>query len=150
MTLYLKNNANRAAVVAIWFWIKNRNFEMILVKMVCKLLKSAKNKIKRQRCLCTPCCALKAVHKKYRYPFIFWQILTIDTPFKRELSHNFDFLFKIEIWKMQGDWFVFKVRNQTLAPVLSIFVAFQQFCPSFWRELSHKSKHVFKIKIELL
>ncbi len=39
-----ENNAVRAAEVAFWFWIYIQNWETILVKMMCELLKSSKNK----------------------------------------------------------------------------------------------------------
>ncbi len=39
---YLENVANQSALIRFRFWIENQNFENILVKMLCELLKSAK------------------------------------------------------------------------------------------------------------
>jgi hypothetical protein len=90
--------------------------------------------------LCTHRCVLKVVHKNQLYPYNFCHILTICTPFRRELSHYFDFLFKIEIWKVQIDLRRFSKY------VMKLWLLFGKFCRiltihmSFWRGLSHKPK----------
>jgi hypothetical protein len=61
---------------------------------MCEVLKSTK---KRDGAVyCVQLCVYILSTQKQRYPFIFWQILTIRTSFSRELFQDIDFLFKIE------------------------------------------------------
>ncbi len=81
--------------------------------------------------LCTQCCELKVVHQKQFHHFIFWRILTIHTSFSRELSHNFDFLFKIKIRPLQLGRHCIKSTKPKLASVQSVIVGFQWFACHF-------------------
>jgi hypothetical protein len=77
---YFENEASRSALLRIWFWRENWNCETILVKMVCKLLISTKNKgIALFFVYSFECKALST--QKQRYLFIVWPVLTICTPF---------------------------------------------------------------------
>jgi hypothetical protein len=55
---------------------------------------------------------VKVVHKQ-RHPFIFWRILTIRTPYQRELFHKFRFSIQNQnpTTPVQSALF-FKVQNQ--------------------------------------
>jgi hypothetical protein len=144
---YFENNAYQPAVVKFWFWIKNQNCETIIIKIVCKFVSNV--------LLCTQCCELKVVHQKQFHHFIFWLILTIRTSFSRELSHSFDFLFKIKIRPLQLNWHCFKSTKPELDSVQSVIVGFISYCwismicMSFWWKLFHKSEHVSEIRIWL-
>ncbi len=89
-----------------------------------------RQKIKWWRCfLRTTFTTLRT--KKHCYPFIFGRIFfkQFSHHFNWELSHNFDFLFKIKIPPLQLDWHCFQSKEPKLAPVQSIFVSFWRFTP---------------------
>ncbi len=130
ITSHFKNDADRAAVVGVQYWIQIRNCETILVKMVCELLKSVKKK-RRQHCFCV----LNAVHSKLYTKNIailyFWWILTIRTPIDENCFTIWIFYSKSKSEKCRSNGVAFKVSNQTLASVQSIFVGFQRFTRHF-------------------
>ncbi len=95
--------AVRATLVGFLFRKEVWLCETILVKMKCKFSKSDKNWANKS--------------KKQRYPFISGRILTIHPPFKRELSHGFEFIFKLEnrygfVRKVSSNWRA-NLRNRT-------------------------------------
>jgi hypothetical protein len=81
--------------------------------------------------LCSQCCALKAVHKKERYPLFFEDFNDLPTILTRIVS-VFQFSIQKQIpEKCRSIGVVFRVCNQTLAPVRTTLVGFQRFALHF-------------------
>ncbi len=93
---YFENDANWSALSRFRFWIKNWNCETILVKMMSKNKRIALFFVYSFECTAWNT-------QKQSCLFIFWPIFTLCTPFWREFSHNFKFLFKIQFWPLQLD-----------------------------------------------